>query len=73
MLIGIYYFEYFYNPVNIFKEKVKTIPEGKIKLLGFIPENTELMKYNLFGKNLLDLPNDNEAYNKAKEMFKTLL
>ena len=31
------------------------------------------MKYNLFGKNLLNLPKDNAAYRKIKEIFKDMI
>jgi len=61
------------NNWDVFKEKVKMLTEIKIKLLGWIPENAEIMKYNLFGKNLLDLPNNNEAYNKAKRIFRKII
>jgi len=60
-----------FSPKNweIFTEKLKTINGTELKLLGFIPEDTELMKYNLLGKNLLDLPTENAAYRKTKKLF----
>ncbi len=54
-------------------QKLKTLNETKIQLLGFIPEDIEIMKYNLTGKNLLNLPDDNAAYKEIKELFKNLI
>jgi len=58
---------------EILIKKLKTLNKAKIQLIGFIPEDIELMKYNLFGKNLLNLPADNAAYRKIKEIFKNII
>ena len=58
---------------DIFTEKIKSLDDPKIKLLGYIPNDMELMKYNLLGNNLLDLPESNAAYIKAKELFTKLI
>jgi CO dehydrogenase nickel-insertion accessory protein CooC1 len=61
------------NKLHLFIQKFKTVSEKNIKLLGFIPEDLDLMKYNLLGKNLLNLPNDNIAYNRVKNIFKNII
>jgi CO dehydrogenase nickel-insertion accessory protein CooC1 len=58
---------------EIFVQKFKTLSEKKIQLLGFIPEDTELMKYNLLGKNLLNIPDSNIAYKKVKDLCKNII
>ena len=58
---------------EIFIQKIKTLNEPKIQLLGFIPEDINLMKYNLLGKNLLNLPDNNVAYKEVKELLKKII
>ena len=58
---------------DIFTEKIKALNDPKIKLLGYMPNDMELMKYNLLGNNLLNLPDNNTAYIKAKELFRKLI
>ena len=58
---------------EIIIQKLKSLNNAKIQFLGFIPEDIELMKYNLFGKNLLYLPKENTAYKKVKDLFKNLI
>jgi CO dehydrogenase maturation factor len=57
---------------EIIIQKLKTLNEKKIDLLGFIPEDREVMNYNLRGKNILNLPYNNVAYNKVKQIVKNL-
>lgn len=64
---------FFDGKQEILIKKLKTLNEAKIQLIGFIPEDIELMKYNLFGKNLLKLPDDNAACKKVKESFKYIM
>ncbi|MFX1273677.1 MAG: AAA family ATPase [Promethearchaeota archaeon] len=59
--------------IDLFNEKLKSLNDPNIHLLGYIPLDMELMKYNLLGKNLLNLPKNNLAYIKAKELFKNLV
>lgn len=61
------------NKWEIFVQKFNTLNEKKIQLLGFIPEDTELMKYNLLGKNLLNIPDSNIAYKKIKDLCKNII
>lgn len=61
------------NRQEIIIKKLQSLNTGKIQLLGFIPEDKELMKYNLLDKSLLDLPDDNAAYKKANEFFKKII
>ncbi|MFX1303408.1 MAG: AAA family ATPase [Promethearchaeota archaeon] len=60
-----------FSTVNkeILIKKLNFSDEREIKLLGFIPEDEEIMKYNLLGKNLLKLSSENIAYKQVKEIF----
>ncbi|MBD3255940.1 MAG: AAA family ATPase [Candidatus Lokiarchaeota archaeon] len=62
-----------FNNQEFLIRKLQELNEPELKLLGFIPEDIELTKYNLLSTNLLNLPNDNKAYVKAKELFKKLI
>jgi CO dehydrogenase maturation factor len=57
---------------EIIIEKLTLLNEPEIKLLGFIPEDKEIMEYNLFSKNLITISSDNLAYKAIKEIFKQI-
>ena len=61
------------NKQEMIISKLKTLNEINIELLGFISEDAELMNYNLLGKNLLDLPHNNVAYKRVKQIIKTII
>ena len=54
-------------------KQINALPDNNINLLGFIPEDRELMKYNLFNENLLNLPSENVAYREMKKLFKKII
>ena len=57
---------------DIIIEKLNLINKTEIKLLGFIPEDKEIMEYNLLSKSLLTISNNNPAYRTIKELFKQI-
>jgi CO dehydrogenase maturation factor len=54
-------------------KELNSLNETKINLLGFISEDRELMKYNLLSENLLNLPGNNLAYRKMKNLSKKII
>ena len=54
-------------------KELNSLSETKINLLGFIPEDRELMEYNLLSENLLYLPGNNLAYQKIKNLSKKII
>ncbi len=57
------------NIRDILEKEVTNIKEEYVKLLGFIANSEEISKMNLVGENLLNLPNESEAYKTGKELF----
>ncbi len=57
------------NLKELLEKEVEALNNDKVKILGFIGNDEEISKYNLFGTNLLDLPDDNPAYQEAKKFF----
>ncbi len=58
---------------HLLEKKVEEINEPNIHFLGVLPNNDAISEINIMGKNLLELPNDNELYIKAKEFFKKII
>ncbi|MBN1803380.1 MAG: hypothetical protein JW891_17855 [Candidatus Lokiarchaeota archaeon] len=58
---------------DVLIQKLNELNNPELQLLGFIPHNNELMKYNLLNENLLNLSIDNEAYKEVKKIFSALL
>ncbi len=58
---------------NILQERVDNIKDPNVKLLGVLPQNDDISKFNLTGGNLLDLPSDNEYFNSAKKLYSTIV
>ncbi|MFX1503274.1 MAG: AAA family ATPase [Promethearchaeota archaeon] len=54
---------------KILAEKLNLLENPQIQFLGLIPEDEEIMKYNLVSKNLLNLSSENNAYKKVKNIF----
>ncbi len=54
---------------EIITKKLNLLDYPKIKFLGLIPEDEEIMKYNLVNKNLLRLSSENIAYKQVKKIF----
>ncbi len=57
------------NIRDILEKEVTNIKEEYVKLLGFIANSDEISKMNLVGENLLNLPNESEAYKTGKKLF----
>ena len=61
------------NVKEILEKEVASINEKNVKLLGFVSNSEEISTMNLIGENLLQLPNQSEAYQTAKELFATII
>ncbi len=61
------------NIRDILEKEVANIKEEYVKLLGFIANSEEISKMNLIGENLLNLPNESEAYRTAKDLFASII
>ncbi len=57
------------NIRDILEKEVAKIKQEYVKLLGFIANSDEISKMNIVGENLLNLPNESEAYITSKELF----
>ncbi|NVM37083.1 MAG: AAA family ATPase [Candidatus Lokiarchaeota archaeon] len=58
---------------DILEKEVGNIKEEYVKLLGFISNDDEISKMNIIGENLLQLPNESEAYKIGKELFAKII
>ena len=58
---------------DILEKEVGNIKEEYVKLLGFISNDDEISKMNIVGENLLQLPNESEAYQTGKELFAKII
>ncbi len=58
---------------DILEKEVGNIKEEYVKLLGFISNDEEISKMNIVGENLLQLPNESEAYQTGKELFAKII
>ncbi len=58
---------------DILVKQLKEIGDERVKLLGFIPNNEDISKYNLTGKGLLELSSENPSYIRAKELFSKII
>ncbi|MFX1236664.1 MAG: AAA family ATPase [Promethearchaeota archaeon] len=65
--------KYSENNKDFLVQKLKEIEEPQIKLLGFIPQDNELMKYNFLNDNLLKISNENGAYKEIKKIFSIII
>ncbi len=61
------------NIRDILEKEVTNIKEEYVKLLGFIANSDDISKMNLVGENLLNLPNETEAYKTGKELFAKII
>ena len=57
------------NLSPILEKEVKHINEKNVHLLGFIPNDSEISKFNLIGGNLLDLSTNNPSYQQSIHFF----
>jgi CO dehydrogenase maturation factor len=55
------------------EREVENITERNVKLLGFLPDDKTISEYNFLGKNLLELGEKEEVFQRAKEMFKAII
>jgi len=58
---------------EVLKKEVEKIKMKDVKLLGFFPDDNEILEYNFNGKSLLELPDSNPSYQIAKEMFNKII
>ncbi|TFG29113.1 MAG: hypothetical protein EU532_03815 [Promethearchaeota archaeon] len=61
------------NQQKLLIKQINALPDNKINLLGFIPEDRELMQYNLFNENLLNVPANNAAYREMKKLSNKII
>ena len=54
---------------DILSERIEQIKDDKVKLLGLLPYDEDISKYNLTGENLLKLTENNTLYESAKNLF----
>jgi len=58
---------------EILEKEVGNIKEEIVKLLGFVSNSDEISRMNIIGENLLELPDESEAYKTAKELFNKII
>jgi len=58
---------------EVLKKEVENIKMKDVKLLGFFPDDNEILEYNFNGKSLLELPDSNHSYQIAKELFNRII
>ncbi|KKL93835.1 hypothetical protein LCGC14_1870690, partial [marine sediment metagenome] len=61
------------NVKDILEKEVASINEKNVNLLGFISNSEEISRMNLIGENLLLLPDETDAYKKAKDLFAKII
>ena len=61
------------NVKDILEKEVSSIEDRNVKLLGFISNSDDISKMNIIGENLLNLPEESEAYKIAKDLFATII
>jgi CO dehydrogenase maturation factor len=61
------------NLREILKKEVESLNKENVKLLGFISNNDEIGKVNLTGGNLLELSQNNQSYQEAKQIFAKII
>jgi len=55
------------------EKEVAGIKDENVKLLGFVSNSDEISRINIVGENLLELPDESEAYKTAKELFAKII
>jgi CO dehydrogenase maturation factor len=58
---------------EILIQAVQEIKQENVKMLGFLPNDDEISKINMTGRNLLTISKDNLTYQRAKELFSKIL
>jgi len=58
---------------EILEKEVAGIKDKDVKLLGFVSNSDEISRMNIIGENLLELPDESEAYKTAKELFAKII
>jgi CO dehydrogenase maturation factor len=57
---------------NPFLDRIEEYSEGKAELLGFFNYDSEIQKFNLTQRSLLELPESNPVYQEASKIFSKL-
>ncbi len=55
-----------------FLKRIEEYSDGQAELLGFFGHNSEIQKFNLTNRSLLDLPDTNPVYQKACRIYAQL-
>ncbi len=58
---------------EVLEKEVENLKKNNVKLLGFFPDDNQILEYNFNGKSLLELPDSNPTYQIAKEIFKEII
>jgi CO dehydrogenase maturation factor len=61
------------NLREILAKEIDSLYEKNVFLLGFIPNDDEISKINLVGGNLLKIPNNNQSYQQARQIFNKII
>lgn len=59
-------------PKNLHTTFKKEVEKRDMEIIGFIPEDSEIVKSEFLGKNLLDMPEASEAYQSMKKILGSL-
>ena len=58
---------------EILKDKVEKITDNRVKVLGVVPYDEEVSKFNLVGNNLLEIANNDLLYSSVSELYNKIL
>ena len=58
---------------SIISKKVQNINDDRVRLLGILPHDEEISKFNLTGDNLLELEKENKVYIEAKKLYAEII
>ncbi len=61
------------NTESVLKERVEKLADKRVEFLGVAPYDDEVSKFNLVGKNLLQISNNTQLFNKISELYKKVL
>lgn len=58
---------------EILEKSVEKLADKRVELLGFLPNDEQIEKFNFEGKSLLELPENNQAFQKAVEIYRKII
>ena len=59
--------------ISILSKRVLNVNDDRVKLLGILPYDEEISKFNLTGENLLELEKENKMYIEAKKLYAQII